>query len=139
MKNHDLILDRKRLLIYHFIQGRHTQPYQQLWNGANLNQVGEFALQVPTQLLKVPAHAQRLLEKQTNFASETRCSKTFLSQTECHMVIYESWRFQGRTGAAVMPETYLGNYKTPTPAPLENYLVFKATGMVEESKTFSYE
>lgn len=55
------------------------------------------------------------------------------------MVIYESWRFQGRTGAAVMPETYLENYKTPTPTPLENYLVFKATVMVEEFKIISYE
>ena len=56
------------------------------------------------------------------------------------MVIYESWRVQGRIGASVMPEIYLGSYKIPTPTyGLKMDVVFKATGMVEEFKTISYE
>lgn len=56
------------------------------------------------------------------------------------MVNYESRRFQGRIGVAVMPEIYLGSEKIPTPThPLKNYVVFKVTGMVEEFRIISYE
>lgn len=107
----------------------------------NLNQVGAFALQGHTLLPKTPGHAQRLLKNQTNPASGPWCSENFFfPQTECHMVIYESWRFQGRIGASVMPEIYLGSDKIPTPThPLKNYVVFKVTGMEEEFKVISYE
>lgn len=54
--------------------------------------------------------------------------------------MYESWRSQGRVGAIVVPEIYLGSYKIPTPThPPKNYVVFKVTGMVEEFKIISYE
>lgn len=131
--------------MHHSIEKKHTEPCQQLWNRAKLNQVGEFALQVHIQLPKAPARAQRFQKKeekntQTNPASGIWCSLNFFPQTECHMVIYESWTVQGRIGASVMLEIYLGSYKIPTPTyHPKMYVVFKVTVMVEEFKTISNE